>query len=206
VTGFYKRLRSLIVPTRATDAEGRLEGLSNGGRGEAVGLELLLRRELARGVYGWLAYTFSRSIRQDDATLPSYPAWHPFAFDQTHVFTLLLSYRLPGEWILGTRLRGVSGNPYTPFEGAVYDADTGRYQCIPSPARLSGRLPGFFQADARLDKRFVFENWMMSVYLDVSNVTNRENAEFRFSSYDCRASVPVPSVPVFPALGLRAEW
>jgi hypothetical protein len=100
----------------------------------------------------------------------------------------------------------VSGNPYTPVEGAVYDADTGRYQCIPGPARLSARLPGFFQADARLDKRFVFEDWMMSVYLDVSNVTNRENAEFRFSSYDCRSSVPVPSVPIFPALGLRAEW
>lgn len=206
LTGFYKRLRELIVPTRATDGAGRLEQLSNGGRGEVVGLELLLRRELARGVYGWLAYTFSRSLRQDDPTLPSYPAWHPFAFDQPHIFTLVLSYRLPGEWILGTRIRGVSGNPYTPAEGAVYDADTGRYQCIPGPARLSGRLPGFFQADARLDKRFVFEDWMFSLYLDVSNVTNRENAEFRFTSYDCSSSVPIPSVPVFPALGLRAEW
>jgi hypothetical protein len=52
----------------------------------------------------------------------------------------------------------------------------------------------------------VFDRWMLSVYLDVQNVTNRENAEFRFESYDCTDSVPVPSVPLFPALGLRAEW
>ena len=47
---------------------------------------------------------------------------------------------------------------------------------------------------------------MMSVYLDVQNVTNRENAEFRFPSYDCSAVFPIPSIPVLPALGLRAEW
>ncbi|HSD19981.1 MAG TPA: hypothetical protein VLC54_08085, partial [Anaeromyxobacter sp.] len=65
---------------------------------------------------------------------------------------------------------------------------------------------GFFQADARVDKRFVFSSWMMSVYLDVQNVTNRENAEFRFPSYDCAQIFAIPSIPVLPAFGLRAEW
>ncbi|WP_242338150.1 MULTISPECIES: TonB-dependent receptor domain-containing protein [Anaeromyxobacter] len=206
LTGFYKRLRDLVVPTRATDAAGNLEQLSNGGRGRALGIEVLLRRELARGLFGWLSYTWSRSDRRDDPTMPSYPEWHPFPLDQRHILALVLSYRLRGDWILGTRVRGVSGNPYTPFEGSVYDADSGRYQCIPGPSRYSRRLPGFFQADARLDKRFVFRSWMMSVYVDVQNVTNRENAEFRFPSYDCSETVAIPSVPVLPALGLRAEW
>jgi hypothetical protein len=48
----------------------------------------------------------------------------------------------------------VTGNPVTPADGAILDT-SGRYQCI--PARRSTRLPGFFQTDARLDKRFVFE-------------------------------------------------
>lgn len=206
VTGFHKQLWDLVVPTRATDARGDLEQLSNEGRGEVLGLEILLRRELARGVFGWLSYTVSRSIRQDDPTIPSYPEWHAFPLDQRHILALVLSYRLRGDWIVGTRVRAVSGNPYTPFEGSVYDADSGRYQCVPSPQRLSGRLPGFFQADARVDKRFVFHSWMLSVYLDVQNVTNRENAEFRFPSYDCSETVAIPSIPVLPALGLRAEW
>ena len=76
----------------------------------------------------------------------------------------------------------------------------------PLPATPLGPPAGFFQADARVDKRFVFSSWMMSVYLDVQNVTNRENAEFRFPSYDCSQIFAIPSIPVLPALGLRAEW
>lgn len=198
LTGFYKRLWDVVVPTRGS------ERLSNAGRGRTFGTELLLRRELSRGLYGWLAWTFSRSERIGDPSVPPY-AWAPFPLDQTHVLALVVSYRLPRGWILGTRVRAVTGNPYTPPDGAVLDANTGEVQCLPG-ARLSRRLPGFFQADARLDKRFVFERWMLSAYLDVQNVSNRENAEFRFRSYDCTQSVPVPSIPVFPALGLRAEW
>ena len=43
----------------------------------------------------------------------------------TPVLALVLSYRLPGEWIVGTRVRAVTGNPETPSLGAVLDADTG---------------------------------------------------------------------------------
>jgi TonB family protein len=205
LTGFYKRLWSLVVPTRALDADGRALRLSNEGRGRTFGVEVLLRRELTRGLFGWLAWTWSRSERIDDPSVPP-QGWHPFPLDQTHVLALVLSYRLPGDWILGARLRAVSGNPYTAPDGYVLDADTGRAQCIPSAERLGARLPGFFQADARLDKRFIFDRWMLSAYLDVQNVTNRENAEFRLQDYSCTDDVPVPSIPIFPAIGLRAEW
>jgi outer membrane receptor protein involved in Fe transport len=204
---FYKKMWDLVVPTRATDpATGDLLRLSNAGHGEVIGLELLLRRELARGLFGWVSYTLSRSIRQDDPTDPTYPAWRPFIFDQTHILALVLSYRLPGEWILGTRVRAVTGNPYTPMVGNVYDADSGRFQCIPSSSTYSGRLPGFFQADARVDKRWVFDRWMFNLYVDVQNVTNHTNAEARFPGYDCASTLAVPSIPIFPALGFRAEW
>jgi outer membrane receptor protein involved in Fe transport len=205
LTGFHKALWSLVVPTGTVGPDGRILRYSNEGRGETYGLELLVRRELARGLFGWLAWTWSRSLRRDDPSDPEYPSWRPFALDQTHVVALVLSYRLANEWILGTRIRAVSGNPYTPAVGAVLEADTGRYSCLPG-ATLSRRLPAFFQADARVDKRFVFERWMLAVYLDVQNVTNHENAEFRFRNYDCTTDTPIPSVPILPAIGLRAEW
>jgi len=205
LTGFYKELWSLVVPTRALGPDGRLLRLSNAGRGETIGMELLVRRELARGLFGWLAWTWSRSLRRDDPTDPHFPAWRLFTLDQTHVVAFVLSYRLPSDWIVGTRIRTVTGNPYTPPIGAILDADTGRSRCLPG-APLSRRLPGFFQADARVDKRFVFERWMLSAYLDVQNAMNHENAEFRFQNFDCSQDVPVPSLPLLPAIGLRAEW
>ncbi len=206
LTGFYKNIWSLVVPTTAVDGQNAPLRLSNEGLGEVVGLELLVRRELSRGLFGWIAWTWSRSIRRDDHTDDTYPGWHLFGLDQTHVLALILSYRLADGWILGSRVRAVTGNPYTPWEGHYLDADTGRYRCLPSSHVLSARLPAFFQADARLDKRWVFASWMLSLYVDVQNVSNRENAEFRFTSYDCTEDVPVPSIPFLPALGLRAEW
>ena len=197
-TGYYKWLWDLVVRTRTPDR------YSNEGRGRTIGLELLLRRELAQGLYGWLAWTWSRSERIGDPSVTPY-GWRPFFLDQTHVVALIASYRLPGEWTLGTRVRVVSGNPYTPAAGSVLDADSGSVQCLPG-GRLSRRLPPFFQTDARVDKRFVFERWMFTAYLDVQNVSNHENAEFRFRNYDCTQTVPIPSIPIFPAIGLRAEW
>lgn len=204
LTGFYKWMWDLVVPTRDLDATGQPLRYSNAGRGRTFGLELLLRRELAEGLFGWLAWTWSRSERIGDPSVTPY-GWELFSLDQTHVVALIASYRLPGEWIVGTRVRVVTGNPTTPSAGAALDADTGRVQCLPG-APLSQRLPTFFQADARIDKRFVFEKWMFSAYLDVQNVTNRENPEFRIHSYDCTQTAPIPSIPIFPAIGLRAEW
>jgi TonB family protein len=205
VTGFYKHLWNLPTTTLAV-VDGQPLNLSSNGRGEAIGAELLLKKDLARGLFGWVSYTWSRALRQDDPTMPSYPRWHLFPLDQTHNLIVALSYRLPGEWIVGTRIRAVSGNPYTPYIGHANVVDTTGYQGFASPDVYSGRVGAFFQADARVDKRWVHDSWMMSVYLDVQNVTNKANAEFRVPTYDYTGLVAFPGLPLFPSIGLRAEW
>jgi TonB family protein len=203
-TLFYKSLWRLVTPTNAVEGTEPLR-LSNEGRGESIGAEFLLRKELARGLFGWVSYTWSRALRLDDPTIAGYPDWHLFGLDQTHNLTVVLSYRLPGDWIVGTRVRAVSGNPYTPYVGHVLQ-ESGRYQCIASPDVLSARVGPFFQADARLDKRWVYDDWMLALYVDVQNATNRSNAEFRVPSYDCTSQVEIPGLPIFPSIGLRGEW
>ncbi|HET9595258.1 MAG TPA: TonB-dependent receptor [Anaeromyxobacteraceae bacterium] len=206
VTAFFKDLRDVVGQTRAAGPDGTPLLLSNGTVGQVWGLEMLLRRQLARGLYGWIAYTLSESSRRDDPTMPSYPAWHLFGFDQTHILTVVMSYRTGADWTIGTRIRGASGNPYTPAVGSVLLSDAGRYQCLGAARPFSARLPGFFQTDVRVDKRFVYDLWSLSAYLDVQNVTNRANAEFNFRSFDCSQQVAVAGLPVFPTLGVRAEW
>ena len=206
VTAYFKDLRQLVGATRAAAPDGSPLLLSNGTVGQVYGVEALLRRQLSRGLYGWLAYTYSQSSRRDDPTMPAYPSWHLFGFDQTHLFTLVLSYRTAGDWIVGTRLRSTSGNPFTPAVGSVLVADSGRYQCIGAARPFSGRLPGFFQTDVRVDKRWVHDDWSLSLYLDVQNATNRANAELNFRNFDCSEQVALAGLPIFPTLGLRAEW
>ena len=205
-TGFYKYLWRLVTPIARDESDpADAPSLSNAGRGEAIGAEFLLRKDLAKGLFGWLSYTWSRSIRRDDPSQSSYPDWHLFDLDQTHNLTLAASYRLPRGWIVGTRIRWVSGNPYTPWESSYRDP-SGGYVGIPSDDVNSLRVGPFFQADFRVDKRWVYESWMFAVYLDIQNVTNHENVEFRVPTYDFSSTVELPGLPFCPSIGLRAEW
>jgi TonB family protein len=205
LTGFFKDLRQIVTSTRALNADGTPLRLSNTGRGEVLGLEFLLRRQLARGLYGWLAYSWSRSLRLDDPTSTTWPDWFLYRYDQTHNLTLVLSYRTENDWTFGGRVRYTSGDPYTPVAGRVFDTDLGRYQCIPG-AYNTRRLSPFFQADLRVDKRWTFDRWMFSGYIDVQNVTNRANPEFTTPSGSCDETVTITGLPILPTIGVRAEW
>ena len=96
------------------------------------------------------------------------------------------SYLLPRNWQLGARFRLVSGNPDTPVAGAVYNASTDRYD--PTYGAVNSARDGaFHQLDLRVDKRWVYQRWMLNVYLDIQNVYNRANPEGVQYNFNFRA-------------------
>jgi TonB family protein len=197
VAAFWKEMRDLIVP--ASGSEG--PPLSNDGRGRAYGGELLVRQQLWRNLFGWVAYTLSRSERQDHRG----EDWHRYLYDQTHILTLLASYRLPRGFQVGARFRYVTGNPFTPVVGAYYDSNADLYTPI-FGAPFSERLPAFTQLDLRADKLWTFDRWRFSVYLDVQNVTRATNTEALRFSFDYRVSRPLAGLPLLPIGGVRGDF
>jgi TonB family protein len=195
--GFYKSLTNLDVPGLTPSDP----PLVDEGIGRAVGGELLLRHELAHNFYGWLSYTLSFSERKDHPGQP----WHPFAFDQTNILTLIASRYLPRGWQLGGRFRYVTGTPNTAILGSFYDATSDRYTPI-SGATLASRLPAFVQLDLRVDKRFTFDKWRFAVYLDLQNATDSKNPEALSYNYNYTISHPVSGLPILPVLGVRGEF
>ena len=71
-----------------------------------------------------------------------------------------------------------------------------------------GKERGFdaHQLDLRVDKKFTFDTWYLSVYLDVQNVYNQKNTEFYQWAYDFSRRVDVYGVPVLPTLGVKGEF
>ncbi|MCS6912039.1 MAG: TonB-dependent receptor [Myxococcales bacterium] len=196
VQGFYRDLRSLVV----SDPQDRF---SNGGLGRVYGADFLLRQQLWRGLFGWIAYTVSRSERRDAPDQD----WHVFNFDQTHILTLVASYKLPW-WGLeaGVRFRYVTGNPFTPVVGGVRNLQSQIYEEIRGP-RLSDRIPDFHQLDVRLDKTWTFRLWKLGLYLDIQNVYNQPNAELIvYGGRQLSQAARVTGIPIFPNLGLRADF
>ena len=107
VEGFYKDLTRQV--SRAPNASGDYT-YGNRGLGSVIGLETLLKYKPSKRFFGWIAYTLSRSVRQDDASSPEYL----FQYDQTHNLIMLGSYRLGRGWEFGGRFRVVSGSLDTP--------------------------------------------------------------------------------------------
>lgn len=207
---YYKGLFDLALPTDAVvlrDGQLAPERYTNGGTGKAYGAELLLRWNPGGRFFGWLAYSVSRSIRDQKVVGGTImPAGDEF--DQPHNVVALGTLDLPELWdgfSAGFRVRYTTGNPFRRTVSAVYDADADRYQPVVEAA-AGARMPDFFQLDLRADKRWTHRTWILSAYLEVQNVTNRKNAEDVAYNYDYSERGWMTGLPLFPSFGIRAEY
>ena len=122
----------------------------------------------------------------------------------TTVLTVVASYKLPRNWEASGRFRFVSGNPRTPVTGAVYDAQRDTF--LPTYGAVnSDRNGSFHQLDLRVDKRWIYDGWMLGAYLDVQNVYNRRNVDETEYNYDFTTSSGDAGLPILPVIGLRGE-
>lgn len=231
VTGFYKTLFDLVSPPASRDvgtpfdlvglaqspaatdldveailgdlASDGIPGqqLTNTGIGRVYGAEILLRHDLANNFTGWLSYTLMRSERRDRQGAE----WRLFDFDQTHILTLLGTYRLPRNWEVGLRWRLVSGNPTTLALGSKQRTNEDDFQPVNGPTNAD-RVPAFHQLDVRVDKTWIYNSWKFGVYLDVQNIYNRENPQAISYNFNYLLSEYSQTLPILPILGLRGEY
>lgn len=187
--GFYRDLDNLVV-----------QGSGNSGSGRAFGSELLLRYKPDDRFFGFLAYTLSRSTRRDRDGAEE----RLFQYDQTHILTVLGSYRLGRGWEVGARFRLISGSMSTPQNYGFYDQNAGAY--LPQSYPTNGeRLPIFHQLDLRVDKTWQFKHWKLAAYLDLWNSYNAPNVEGINYNYNSSQRVYGGSLPIIPSLGIRGE-
>jgi hypothetical protein len=198
VEGFYKYLWDRAIPT----PNGEAPFYVTGGVGRIYGAEfsMHLRPATGRQYFGYLSYTLSRSERKDGPNQP----WRLFDFDQTHILTAAFVYNFPRNWEIGATVRLVSGNPYTPVIGSIYDALNDVY--IPIDGRVNTlRNPLYNSLNLRIQKKWIFSGWRLAVFLDVRNAYNRKNQEGIVYNYDYSQKTPLLGLPIIPALGIRGE-
>ncbi|MBX9768651.1 MAG: hypothetical protein K2X47_15360, partial [Bdellovibrionales bacterium] len=199
---FYRRLESQVIPTQdLVSRNGALvpKVYSNDGTGRVYGLQT----QVKYNTFPWnfeLAYTWSRSFR----TTPT-QGEYPFQFDQNHLIGFFGSREFDGNWRVAWRVRYATGNPYTPIVGSVFDSDSDIY--LPTRGSFfSERLDPFFQTDLRVDKKWIYDTWVLSAYLDVLNVLNTKNSEGTRYSYDYGQKEFVQGLPLLPAIGMKGEF
>jgi len=197
-TGFYVSHDKLVVRSRLP-APKRAQALTQDGEGRALGLQVLVRRQLRNGLYGWLSYTASRSERRylGDS------AFRLFDQDQTHVLTATAGYEWHG-WGFGARFRYATGAPRTPVEGSYFNLAMGQFEPIFGNQNTT-RLPDFLALDVRLQKTMQFGRARFIGYLDATNVTNHDNAEEIAYNFDFSSRGYLTGLPILVLAGARIE-
>jgi TonB dependent receptor len=173
--------------------------LTQDGIGNVYGLQLTARVIGWNGLSGWVSYNLSRSRRKDADDQP----WRYFDHDQTHGLIAVAGWE-HGAWTLGGRIRFATGEPRTAVIGAFFDSASGRYEPIRGDHN-GERLPAFFAADVRAERRLPLGSIHGAVYLEIQNLTNRANAEELIYSADFTTQGYLTSLPFLAIVGVRIE-
>jgi hypothetical protein len=196
----YGRLLSDLVARDPAVTPPLAHVLTQDGSGHVAGVQVTARVVHWRGLSGWLSYNLSRSVRQDTPDGSD----RYFDHDQTHGLIAVGGWE-HGPWTLGGRVRYATGEPRTPVIGAFFDGATGRFEPIVG-AQNSERLPAFFAADVRAERRFPLGDGVKgAVYVEVQNLTNRANAEEIIYNADFTQKGYLTSLPLLAIAGLRVE-
>lgn len=198
VTGYYELLNALVVRSRLPTPKLAL-ALTQDGEGRSYGVQLLLRRQLRKGFFGWVSYTAGRSERRHIGD----PRYRLFDEDRTHALAAVASYERDG-WGVGARFRATTGAPRTPVVGSFHEVTSGQMEPV-FGTQNSTRLPAFYQLDVRLGKKVVWPRATLEVYLDVLNVTFHKNAEEIVYSHDWAQKGYITGLPILAVLGARVE-
>jgi len=187
----------------------------NEGLGRAYGMEIIARHDPVNRFFGWVSYTLSRATRNDypsscrgdeNRLLGTGDCWTSFDFDQTHIFSAQAGYDLPRDFGVSAQVQYVTGNPTSPFNAGVYDADADIYQGFAIGPENSDRLPPFFQTSLRFDKLWTFKRWQLETYIDLLNAVRGVNPEFTIYNYDYSEYAYVRGLPFIPNIGIEAKF
>ncbi|KAB2932754.1 MAG: TonB-dependent receptor [Leptonema illini] len=174
---------------------------SNDGEGYSDGFEVFIKRDKkpdANGLYGWISYTWSRSLRNDHQPRANDPSviWpneeerQLFAlydngkmryadFDRRHIINIILGYKVNREWQIGGKWRYTTSTPYTNIVGddGGKTQNDGRpiFQPVYSDRENELRLKPYHRLDIRIDRFFNYEWGYGNVFFEALNIYLRDN-------------------------------
>lgn len=147
-------------------------------RGRAYGIELMIKKTRGK-LNGWLSYTYSRSlIQQDDEVIPEKindGRWYPSNFDKPHDITFVGNYKFTHRYSFSLNFTYSTGRPITLPVGKFEYAGSER---VVYSERNEYRIPDYYRLDIGFNikgnhkvHQFMHTSWSFSVY----NLLGRQN-------------------------------
>jgi len=175
-------------------------------RAEARGVEVTLRRAGGRRWSWWVSYAYSTAEDELDGE------WGPRAWDQPHGANFSVTWRPREHWSFNLSGAYHTGWPTTAVYGELLHYPDGSLGVYPYLGPRNGeRIDDYLRLDLRAGREFALRSGVLSIYLEVMNLLNRENlARPESYSFVQRPDGTLDTVteyegslPIIPALGVR---
>jgi hypothetical protein len=215
VEGFYKEIAQAVDYIEGADItlNPSLEAGLAQGDGLAYGAEVLLKKSSGR-LSGWLAYTYSRSLRKFDGSgeesvnkMINNGEYYASAFDQPHHLSLIMNYKFGGRTSLSANFNYSTGRPITiPISKFSYDA---YLSVLNYSQRNDFRIPDYHRLDLSLtikdkprENKRLRSEWVVSMF----NVYARKNTySIRFTRYGTGQKLSVLGT-LFPSVSYNFRF
>jgi hypothetical protein len=114
-------------------------------------------------------------------------------WDERHILNLVAGSRLDGNYTIGARFHLNTGR-WAPVIGSA----GGEYQALPT----------YYEIDLRAERRFVFDRFVMDVYVDLANVT-RDTEVLQLDAVPTYSGQTIEQDKInlfLPTVGLHAQF
>lgn len=142
--------------------------LTDAGRAESHGLEVMLQKKLARNFYGVISGSYFHARYRDLNGI-----WRPRVIENRYLATIEGGYKPNNRWEISGRWVYAGGRPYTPCD---IEASKAANRAILDSSRINGaRYPAYHSLNIRIDRRFWFQTRNITVYISLWNTYNQQN-------------------------------
>lgn len=173
--GFYKRYSNVPISIKDGISLSNLGGdfnvlgnepISTNGKGRSFGFEFFAQQKLTKRFFGVFSYTYFNSKYSNTSGVLIPSTW-----DNRHLLSVLLGFKLPRNWEVGLKFRYQGGLPNTPYDEAASRLNFITLGSgILDYSRLnSERLKAFHSSDIRIDKKWNYKKFTLDLFLDITN-------------------------------------
>jgi len=175
------------------------DNLISTGKAYTRGVEFMLQRKMADGIYGIVSGSYFRS-RYEDA----FGVWRDRVYDNEWIFSVIGGYKPNQDWEFSVRWTYAGGGPYTPFDPQASAA--ANIGIIDQSRVQAARFPDYHSLNLRVDRKFYFSSHMLDIYLSVWNAYNHKNiAGYFWNATENKQDVHY-QWSVLPVLGVEYEF
>lgn len=175
----------------------------NDAKGSSYGFDVHAVLNLP-GFYSWISYGLLFANEElIDGNVGEYPRYT----DQRHTLSFVTNISLGNKWDVSVKANYGSGFPYTP-RTAYQNQLTGQWFWEFGKTN-SEPLPAYKRVDFRITKTFTYSNFLLTAFIDVSNVFNFKNIqsyEFDEPGLSRPTREEIVLWPILPSFGLRFEF